>query len=935
MTAHTIRTLAGKWLGIAYLLLAAAIGGLWYAAVAAYEEAVMRERGRELHAIAELKIEFVRAWLEERRSDAVVNAGRLLVSRFLASRRGDTGPGRLDDLQSQLNTFRTAYGYEAVLLLDRTGRQRLGSGTPSDGAYGNLTDSASRAMQEGKIVISRTYHAGTDGKRHTDLDIAAPVFDSERTGTPVVGALVLHLNPREYLDSLLQRWPAPSESGETFLVERVEGRIAYLSALRHADASALLKKDDDPYLPAALAARGQQGVTEGIDYRGVPVVAAVGQVPGMPWFVVAKLDRAEILAPVRRNVRVSGTLTALLVLALGLAMLAWHRRNQSELALAQEAADKQALAASEARFRKLHEHGWDFNVLFDCDMVVRYASPSIDRFLGHDTEVRGTRFSTARVHPDEVARVEAARQAALAQPGIPQHFVHRVSSGDGEWISVEAYFTNHFDDPDIGTLAYTARDISGRIEAERRQHESEERYRFLFENNPLPMWVYDKKTLAFLEVNRAAVSQYGYAREEFLAMTLRDIRPPEDVPALEEEVKSDYRREGRIWTHRRKDGSQLKAAVWSQESHLSGRAERMILAVDVTAKVAAEQALRESEERYRFLFELSPDAVFVHRNNIILFANEATARLLGTGSAQALIGRDWHAFVPVEDWPRTDRRAAALTGGERTFLMPGELRFMTAQGRQIQVEAVGARVAIDGAPAIMSVIRDISERRQAEAQRLAEAKLQRDTLVREVHHRIKNHLQGLTGLLNQHKQKHPALQDALDAVIAQITAISLIHGLQSREADNEVRLFRLLREIVSFHSGLAALEFANAGKAYCLDCAWRITNEECVPLALVLNELLTNAVKHQDNASAPVRIACACTDEHIVVTLGNSGSLPPGFDFNAGAGLDTGLTLLRSLLPRGGAALSFTCTDGQVETRLELSAPAVSRQGEDQVVSLR
>lgn len=933
-TSSPLRTLAGNWSAAAFLLLAAGIGALWYSAISAYEAAVLRERGRELQAIAELKIEFIRFWLEERRSDAAVHSSRPLLAIAASGQGADTRAYGLDALPGQLEEIRREYGYEAVVLLDREGGHRFAAGTLSEGALAPAAGAARIAMAEGRSVVSRAYHSDIGKRRHVDLDIAAPVMDGRQPGRPAVGALVLRLDPRAHLDPFLSRWPAPSASGESFLFERDGEEIVYLSSLRHADAAQLRRQVDDPALPAALAARGGQGVVEGLDYRDVPVVAAVGQVPGMPWFVVSKLDRDEVLAPVRREALWSGALASLLALALGLAMLAWHRRGQSELALAQQAAAKAALAASEARFRRLHEHGWDFNILFDRGMVMRYASPSIDRLLGGQAIGQEITAGTAKVHPDDVARVEAARQAALKQPGKPQFVAHRLAGEAGGWLSVEACFTNFLDDPDIAAMAYTARDVSDRIEAERRQHESEERYRFLFENNPLPMWVYDKETLAFLEVNRAAVAQYGYTRDEFLTMTLRDIRPPDEVPALEEEVKSDRRREGRIWTHRRKDGSLLKAAIWSQDSHLSGRPECMILAENVTARVVAEQALRESEERYRFLFELSPDAVFVHRNNIILFANEATARLLGTGSAQALIGRDWHAFVPAEDWPRTDRRAAALTGGERTFLMPGELRFMTTQGRQIQVEAVAARVAIDGAPAIMSVIRDISERRQAEAQRLAEARRQRDTLVREVHHRIKNHLQGLTGLLNQHKQKHPALQEALDAVIAQITAISLIHGLQSGEADNDVRLFRLLREIVSFHSGMAALEFANAGKAYCLDCAWRIADEECVPLALVLNELLTNAVKHQDRP-APVRIACACNDEGIVVTLHNAGRLPPGFDFNAGAGLGTGLTLLRSLLPRGGAALSFSCTDGQVETRLALSAPVVSRQGEAQVVSLR
>ncbi len=768
---------------------------------------MLRERGRELQAIAELKIEFVRAWLDERRNDSTVLAKRLLIARYLTLDAANTGSVLGKELQAQLEFIREAYDYEAVLLLDRAGKLRLSAGTPSERSKDAIVGTAKQAMDEEATVISQAYQPTPGGSAHTDIDIATPVIDSRQPGSPIVGALVVHFDPQAHLDSLLQQWPAPSTSGETFLVERIEGSLVYLSSLRYADASTLQRKVSEPNLPAAYAARGQLGVTEGLDYRGVPVVAAVGQVPGMPWFVVAKLDRAEILAPVRREARWSGALSTLLALALGLAMFAWQRRNRSELALAREAAAMSALVASEARFRKLHEQGWDFIALFDRDMVIRYASPSIDRYLGHKAEGEGIGVGTARAYPDDVPRIEAARQAALAQPGVPQYFEHRLSSGNGKWITVEACFTNHLDDPDIDAFTYTARDISGRIKAER--------------------------------------------------------------------------------------------------------------------------LLRESEERYRYLFKLSPDAVFVHRDGIILHANDAAARLFHAATAQTLIGRDWHSLVAPENWPRVESRIAFLMSGEVAFLPPTELEFLALDGQVIQSEATAARIVIDGAPSVLSVVRDIRERRQAEAERLADAHRQRDTLVREVHHRIKNHLQGLAGLLNQHIRKHPALQESLDAVIAQVTAISLIHGLQSGEVENDVRLYKLLKEIVSFQSGLAALEFANAGNAYCLNCAWRIAETESVPLALILNELVTNAVKHRDDPHRPVRIACTCTDENIVVTLGNAGNLPPGFDFAAGTGLGTGLSLLRSLLPHGGAALSFHGADGHVETRLTLSAPVVSRQAAD------
>jgi PAS domain S-box-containing protein len=665
----------------AFLLLAAGIGALWYSAISAYETAVLREHGRELQAIAELKIDFVRFWLDERRGDAAVQAGRLTMARALVPRAGNPAADSPEDMQGQLEAIRKAYQYKAVTLLDRAGNVRLGAGSLTDFGRGATTAAARAAMAGGRVHVGPAYHPEDGGRHQVDIDIAAPVVGSRRPGAPIVGALTFHLDSRIHLDPLLRRWPAPGGSGESFLFERDGEDLIYLTSLRHAEADTLHRRADESSLPAALAATGSQGVVEGIDYRGMPVLAAVGQVPGMPWFVVAKLDREEILAPVRREALWSGTLSTLLVLALGLAMFSWRRRTQSELALAQETASREALHASEARARKLAEYAWDYQLLYGRNMRIVYASPSVTRDLGYDLVGRHIADGRATVHPEDVDKIEAARRSALSQPGLPQRVDHRLGRKNGIWMEVEACFVNHFDDPGIDALAYTARDVT--------------------------------------------------------------------------------------------------------------------------------------------------------------------------------------------------------------------------------------------------------QRREAEAKRLEYAHQQRDTLVREVHHRIKNHLQGLTGLLNQHRRQHPDQHDALGAVNAQISAISVIHGLQGRDASGEVRLFRLLQEIVSFLGSRAALEFGNADNTACQNCAWRVADEESVPVALVINELVTNAIKHQAGSpggqSAPVRIDCACNVERIVVTVRNPGVLPRGFDFAAEAGLGTGLTLVRSLLAHEGAVLSIASgVDGMVETRLTLTPPVVS-----------
>jgi two-component system, cell cycle sensor histidine kinase and response regulator CckA len=130
----------------------------------------------------------------------------------------------------------------------------------------------------------------------------------------------------------------------------------------------------------------------------------------------------------------------------------------------------------------------------------------------------------------------------------------------------------------------------------------------LFSINPHPMWTCDRKTLRFLQVNDAAVNTYGYSRDEFLAMTLADIRPAEDIPAFMEAIRQPhigYTRPG-IFRHRRKDGSTLMAEVMAFQYDKDNSSREMVLALDVTERCRMEQALRESEAGLKALIDNAP-----------------------------------------------------------------------------------------------------------------------------------------------------------------------------------------------------------------------------------------------------------------------------------------------------------------------------------------
>jgi len=160
-------------------------------------------------------------------------------------------------------------------------------------------------------------------------------------------------------------------------------------------------------------------------------------------------------------------------------------------------------------------------------------------------------------------------------------------------------------------LTGAAFDISERARLHETLRESEERYRLLFESNPHPMWVYDTETLRFLTVNAAALREYGYSREEFLGMTLRDIRPAEDVPALLEHVDAapDAIESSAGWRHLRKDKSLMAVEIISHPLRFLGRPARLVLAWDVTERKRAGEDLRRAHDELRALVEASPQAI--------------------------------------------------------------------------------------------------------------------------------------------------------------------------------------------------------------------------------------------------------------------------------------------------------------------------------------
>jgi two-component system, cell cycle sensor histidine kinase and response regulator CckA len=205
----------------------------------------------------------------------------------------------------------------------------------------------------------------------------------------------------------------------------------------------------------------------------------------------------------------------------------------------------------------------------------------------------------------------------------------------------------------IGSI-FVARDITKRKRVERKLQKSEALYRSFFQANPHPMWVYDLETLQFLAINNAAVSQYGYSLDEFLSMTIKDIRPPEDLPRLYknlEELPAEGLDNAGVWSHVKKDGSVIDVEITSHLLEFDGRKAELVLAHDITARLQAEKRLRESNERLKKVLQVETVGVMFWdlTTGCMIDANDTFLKMMGY-SREEVESRSltWQKLTPPE-----------------------------------------------------------------------------------------------------------------------------------------------------------------------------------------------------------------------------------------------------------------------------------------------
>jgi len=311
-----------------FIILACGIGAAGLLFYLEQKQGITREKRNELLAVAELKARTIAEWRTAHLEDAgVILDNPLLlplVDRLL--RAGADRSSAEREIRRWMASRQRHYRYERFILLDPEGTPLI---SVPDSRHFQLTRFRRNLFREagrtGRATSSDIYRESAAGAVcfETFIPLRSVVPGSKRR--PAV--MLVRLDLRRTLFPMLSTWPNSTDSAETLLVRREGDSVVYLNRPGGPDAGAVLPRRSlsDPRMVAA-AVRGRQGIVEGLDYRGIPVIAAVKGIPGSGWFLEVKVDAEEVYAPIRERARLLGGLAAVLILAAGVCCyLLWRQ----------------------------------------------------------------------------------------------------------------------------------------------------------------------------------------------------------------------------------------------------------------------------------------------------------------------------------------------------------------------------------------------------------------------------------------------------------------------------------------------------------------------------------------------------------------------------------------------------------------------------------
>ncbi len=577
--------------------------------------------------------------------------------------------------------------------------------------------------------------------------------------------------------------------------------------------------------------------------------------------------------------------------------------------------------------------------LVDAALCFRAINPAFEALLGYSNADLIGRHVLDIYDPATIDTVRT-QMSSLIERGIDAVHVERhLKSRSGERFHARMRVSRYVED---GRQFYSMllEDVTRTGVHEAVLVSRSEVFRVTVERSPIPITIQDRQW-RFVLVNKAFCDFIGYEAHELIGrdpiefmhcteltsevLRLREVLRRSDPGTLPRfsSVRQALHRDGRVLSYR----LELDCMRGVDDTPLW-----CAMAIDVTHVARAQADLdhqvgvaRRMQTRFQAFSGSLDEAVIVVApdGDRVLHANAATREVFGVAPDDLLGGPLQRAWAQASEASRHDL-ADAYRKLSRDGHAEAEAAFADG-GTTARIVRTRFFRSDDFAPEYFVLGEDVTQRRRRQQARLDEALQQRETLVREIHHRIKNNLQGAAGLLERSAVRHPATREALRDVAQQIHAIAKVYGLQVKSGRllDPGDVARAIADQLASNFGREIAFVVGDGPAPDAGPRWLLPESQAVAIALVVNELLTNALKH-GQADRPVSMTLSRSAQGIELSIRNDGTLPADFDDATSPPTSGGgLQMMRQLLPMRGTDFDIVQHGSSVVATLRLTPPAL------------
>lgn len=655
-----------------------------YLYVTSYEKEFTASVAQKLSAISELKAGELVQWRKERLNDVAFfyqdSEFSSLVKKYLSNTNDRNAENRVRLVMSKVYSI---YEYDAVFLLDKKYSKKIVVSEGQERIFSYVSQKSMDSISAGKVAFEDFYYNEQNKKIY--LKILIPIFDEEKKND-LIGIVALRIDPDDYLYPLIQRWPSESKTGETLLIRREGNDVVFVNRLRfNTNATLTLRFDieKNKELPAAKAVTGKKGITAGIDYRGVKVMADVRAIPNSPWFIVTKMDQSEIYYSYYERQWIVGIAILLLVLSSVMSIgfsLKQNRVKNLRVTLETE----RALRKSEKNLSITLNSIGDGVISTDVDGNVMQINPVAEKLCGWSfAEARGKSLLEVFNIVNAETRQFVANPVTLALEiggivGLGNHTVLIARDGNEYQIADSAAPIRDEEGKIIGVVLVFS-DITEKYKMETELRESEEKYRGLVENSPNAIAIYVNGKIVFVN-NESLRLLAAKTREELIGKPIIKFVHPDNRAAVMQRMKEMAIDGKPLPTVEEKiirlNGTTVDVEAKAIPTIYNHKPAVQIIVHDISERKLAERASRQvalqlakSEMRLHAIIDAEPECVKTSdANGTLLSMNRAGLEMIEADTQEQVVGKSMLPIIVPEYRKAYLNHLSRVCGGEKEII---------------------------------------------------------------------------------------------------------------------------------------------------------------------------------------------------------------------------------------------------------------------------